>query len=329
MVHSAATKAKISASLKAYHACARKAGCGKSNARPRTRVKPKLKPTPKSVPAAPRRKANVYKRHGSSRVAKRRLFAAPAKKAPPRRRVALTTTARPGAAGHRRAPGGHRCDRRELVEVAPPRRVRGGRGLVGRQVQAVVRRGGRRDRRRRPTAVRDAGGAAGVVAPVHAARRRRAARRLPPRAAVVQLRVVGHGGLRRGPRCGRIAEGGPLRVAPLLAPAVREQSVRGVLRPTLLRAEDVVLVPNHSGRRARHHRPLGPSAAPLQGGGHGRLAGLPLAGRRGLPHGGRLTARLTLPPAGGLRPSSSSASCPLPLSPRYRLADAAIPDHAA
>ena len=99
MVHSAATKAKISASLKAYHACARKAGCGKSNARPRTRVKPKLKPTPKPAPAAPRRKANVYKRHGSSRVAKRQLFAAaPPKKAPPRRRVALTTTARPATA---------------------------------------------------------------------------------------------------------------------------------------------------------------------------------------------------------------------------------------
>ena len=93
MVHSAATKAKISASLKAYHACARKAGCGKSNARPRTRVKPKPKP------AAPRRKANAFKRHGSSRTTKRRLFAAPAaKKAPPRRRVALTTTARPATA---------------------------------------------------------------------------------------------------------------------------------------------------------------------------------------------------------------------------------------
>ena len=98
MVHSAATKAKISASLKAYHACARKAGCGKSNARPRTRVKPKLKPTPKRAPAAPRRKANAFKRHGSSRTTKRRLFAAPAKKAPPRRRVALTTTARPATA---------------------------------------------------------------------------------------------------------------------------------------------------------------------------------------------------------------------------------------
>ena len=99
MVHSAATKAKISASLKAYHACARKAGCGKSNARPRTRVKPKLKPTPKPAPAAPRRKANAFKRHGSSRTTKRRLFAAPAaKKAPPKRRVALTTTARPATA---------------------------------------------------------------------------------------------------------------------------------------------------------------------------------------------------------------------------------------
>jgi hypothetical protein len=96
MVHSAATKAKISASLKAYHACARKAGCGKSN-KPRPRAKPK--PRAKPVPAAPRRKANDYKRHGSSRTTKRRLFAAPAaKKAPPRRRVALTTTARPATA---------------------------------------------------------------------------------------------------------------------------------------------------------------------------------------------------------------------------------------
>jgi hypothetical protein len=97
MVHSAATKAKISASLRAYHACARKAGCGKSNARPRTRAKPK--PRAKPAPAAPRRVANAYKRHGSSRTTKRRLFAAPAaKKAPPRRRVALTTTARPATA---------------------------------------------------------------------------------------------------------------------------------------------------------------------------------------------------------------------------------------
>jgi hypothetical protein len=96
MVHSAATKAKISASLKAYHACARKAGCGKSNARPRPRAKPK--PRAKPAPAAPRRVANAYKRHGSSRTTKRRLFATPAKKAPPRRRVALTTTARPATA---------------------------------------------------------------------------------------------------------------------------------------------------------------------------------------------------------------------------------------
>ena len=96
MVHSAATKAKISASLKAYHACARKAGCGKSN-KPRPRAKPKPKPTP--APAAPRRVANAYKRHGSSRTTKRRLFTAPAaKKAPPKRRVALTTTARPATA---------------------------------------------------------------------------------------------------------------------------------------------------------------------------------------------------------------------------------------
>jgi hypothetical protein len=42
--------------------------------------------------------ANAYKRHGSSRTTKRRLFTAPAKKAPPRRRVALTTTARPATA---------------------------------------------------------------------------------------------------------------------------------------------------------------------------------------------------------------------------------------
>ena len=96
MVHSAATKAKISASLKAYHACARKAGCGKSN-KPRPRAKPK--PRAKPVPAAPRREANAFMRHGSSRTTKRRLFAAPAaKKAPPRRRVALTTTARPATA---------------------------------------------------------------------------------------------------------------------------------------------------------------------------------------------------------------------------------------
>ena len=95
MVHSAATKAKISASLRAYHACARKAGCGKSN-KPRPRAKPK--PRAKPVPAAPRREANAFMRHGSSRTTKRRLFAAPAKKAPPRRRVALTTTARPATA---------------------------------------------------------------------------------------------------------------------------------------------------------------------------------------------------------------------------------------
>ena len=102
MVHSAATKAKISASLKAYHACARKAGCGKSNARPRTRVKPKLKPTAKPVPAAPRRETNAFKRHGSSRTTKRRLFAAPAaRKAPPRRRVALTQVSRPITSGLR------------------------------------------------------------------------------------------------------------------------------------------------------------------------------------------------------------------------------------
>ena len=100
MVHSAATKAKISASLKAYHACARKAGCGKSNARPRTRAKPK--PRAKPAPAAPRRKANDYKRHGSSRTTKRRLFAAPAaRKAPPRRRVALTQVSRPITSGLR------------------------------------------------------------------------------------------------------------------------------------------------------------------------------------------------------------------------------------
>ena len=100
MVHTAATKAKISASLKAYHACARKAGCGKSNARPRTRAKPK--PKAKPAPAAPRRKANDYKRHGSSRTTKRRLFAAPAaRKAPPRRRVALTQVSRPITSGLR------------------------------------------------------------------------------------------------------------------------------------------------------------------------------------------------------------------------------------
>ena len=95
MVHTAATKAKISASLKAYHACARKAGCGKSN-KPRPRAKPK--PRAKPAPAAPRRVANAYKRHGSARTTKRRLFAASPKKAPPRRRVALTTTARPATA---------------------------------------------------------------------------------------------------------------------------------------------------------------------------------------------------------------------------------------
>ena len=99
MVHSAATKAKISASLKAYHACARKAGCGKSN-KPRPRAKPK--PRAKPAPAAPRRKANDYKRHGSSRTTKRRLFAAPAaRKAPPRRRVALTQVSRPITSGLR------------------------------------------------------------------------------------------------------------------------------------------------------------------------------------------------------------------------------------
>ena len=99
MVHSAATKAKISASLKAYHACARKAGCGKSN-KPRPRAKPK--PRAKPAPAAPLREANAFMRHGSSRTTKRRLFAAPAaRKAPPRRRVALTQVSRPITSGLR------------------------------------------------------------------------------------------------------------------------------------------------------------------------------------------------------------------------------------
>ena len=133
---SAAHKAKISASLKRYHACAKAAGCGKPTGAVTVRRKFKRlrreggKAAPKRAPVkTPARK----KAPARKTPAERRVALVPAKK--PKRRVALTkvggarkATSKPfGGAGmaftgfktYRKAVGGLEAKYGGAVDMAP------------------------------------------------------------------------------------------------------------------------------------------------------------------------------------------------------------------